>query len=100
MNIPQQVKEKVKAIDSQADVILFGSRARGDAREDSDWDFLILLDKTVSFEEEKNIRRKVYEVELEVDEVIATVIEGKSHWEMLKVTPFYKNVQKDGIHIT
>ena len=26
-------------------VILFGSRARGDAREDSDWDVLILLDK-------------------------------------------------------
>ena len=26
-------------------VILFGSRARGDAREDSDWDVLILVDK-------------------------------------------------------
>jgi predicted nucleotidyltransferase len=26
-------------------VILFGSRARGDARPDSDWDVLILLDK-------------------------------------------------------
>lgn len=25
--------------------ILFGSRARGDARADSDWDVLILLDK-------------------------------------------------------
>lgn len=99
MTIPQQVKEKVQAIDSQAEVILFGSRARGDARVDSDWDFLVLLDKTVSFEKEKSIRRKVYEIELEVDEVIATVIEGKSHWEMLKVTPFYKNVQKDGIQV-
>ncbi len=100
MTIPQQVKEKVQAIDSQAEVILFGSRARGDARADSDWDFLILLEKPVSFEKEKSIRRKVYEIELEVDEVIATVIEGKSHWKMLKVTPFYKNVQKDGIHVT
>ncbi len=26
-------------------VILFGSRARGDARKDSDWDLLIILDK-------------------------------------------------------
>ena len=26
-------------------LFLYGSRARGDAREDSDWDFLLLLDK-------------------------------------------------------
>ena len=26
-------------------LLLYGSRARGDAREDSDWDLLILLDK-------------------------------------------------------
>jgi len=99
MNIPQQVKEKVQAIDSQAEVILFGSRARGDAREDSDWDFLILLEKAVSFEEEDIILNTVYKIELEVDEIITPVIENKPHWEMLKVTPFYKNVQRDGIHI-
>jgi len=100
MTIPQQVKEKVKAIDSQAEVILFGSRARGDAREDSDWDFLVLLEKPVSFEEEDIILNTVYKIELEVDEIITPVIENKPHWEMLKVTPFYKNVQQDGIHIT
>jgi len=100
MNIPQQVKEKVKAIDSQADVILFGSRARGDAREDSDWDFLVLLKNPLSSKEEDLIRNTIYRIELEVDEIITPVIEDKPHWEMLAVTPFYKNVQRDGIHIT
>ena len=29
-------------------IILFGSRARGDAREDSDWDFLVVIDKDLN----------------------------------------------------
>ena len=34
-----------KTMLSGAKVILFGPQARGDAREDSDWDILILLNK-------------------------------------------------------
>jgi predicted nucleotidyltransferase len=29
-------------------VILFGSRARGDARADSDWDFLVVIDRDIA----------------------------------------------------
>ncbi len=37
-------------------VKLFGSRARGEAREDSDWDVLILLDKEKpTFENKDNV---------------------------------------------
>ena len=43
MNIPQLVKEKILEIDKNAEVILFGSRARGDFHEESDWDFLVFL---------------------------------------------------------
>lgn len=40
------IKEKMKSVMPQgSEAILFGSRARGDYREDSDWDILILLDK-------------------------------------------------------
>ena len=43
----QAVKRSVYEIDPQAEVWLFGSRARGDTRPDSDWDFLVLTEKPV-----------------------------------------------------
>ena len=32
-------------------IILFGSRAIGKAREDSDWDFFVIIDKKLNFNE-------------------------------------------------
>ncbi|MEP7231321.1 MAG: nucleotidyltransferase domain-containing protein [Ginsengibacter sp.] len=40
------VKKEVIVADTTASVILFGSRARGDAESDSDWDFLVLTQHT------------------------------------------------------
>lgn len=35
-------KSSIQQIDKDATVILYGSRARGDNKKDSDWDFLVL----------------------------------------------------------
>ena len=40
-----KIKETLLQVAPGAKVILFGSRARNDARSDSDWDILILVDK-------------------------------------------------------
>jgi predicted nucleotidyltransferase len=37
-----RVKTAVHALSPEAEIILYGSRAKGTARADSDWDFLIL----------------------------------------------------------
>ncbi|MCS6886879.1 nucleotidyltransferase domain-containing protein [Chloroflexus sp.] len=36
-------------------ILLFGSRARGDARPDSDWDFLIVIDRPL----ERSLQRRL-----------------------------------------
>lgn len=41
----QIMRDKIHSIDPNVKAYLLGSRARGDARKDSDWDVLILLDK-------------------------------------------------------
>ncbi len=40
-------------------VILFGSRAEGNYSEDSDWDFLVIVDKDLSFKEKKKLWNKI-----------------------------------------
>ena len=39
------IRTTVREKEPDAQIILYGSRARGDAREDSDWDVIILLNK-------------------------------------------------------
>jgi len=40
-------------------IILFGSRARGDFREDSDWDILIVTKEKLDREKESDFRFKI-----------------------------------------
>ena len=82
-------------------VILFGSQARGDARPDSDWDLLILLDKDKrNFIEDSNKYAYPFtEIGLKYGIVIMAMIYTTKEWENRKPTLLYKNVKQDGIEI-
>jgi len=98
MNISTTVKEEIQKLYTDSEVILFGSRAREDHRADSDWDFLILLNKNELTKKEKNeIRNRLYDIELEVGEVISSLIHTKAEWEKRAVTPIYQIIQKEGV---
>jgi len=94
----QKVKQTVQQIDPQAEVILFGSRARGDARHNSDWDFLILVSKEVTASFREQIWDALYEeVELPFMQIISALIHEKSDWQDVhRVTPLYHNIEKEG----
>lgn len=47
LTIPEQVVERLTSSLDVEQVILFGSRARGSARPDSDWDFLVVMRTTL-----------------------------------------------------
>ncbi len=98
-NILSKIKSTVLAIDSDAEIILFGSRARGDFKKDSDWDLLILLNKKLDEDLEDQVRRSLYKVELEFEEVVSPVIENKKVWSQLKVTPLFQNIKNEGIEL-
>lgn len=96
MDIRQAIKAKIEAIEPNAEVILFGSRARGDARKDSDWDILILVSGAVDLKREQVFRHQLFEVELMYGEAISTFVYSKEDWHNKHfVTPLYKNIQKE-----
>ena len=93
------IKKAVNKVDEDAKIILFGSQARGESNKDSDWDFLILTDKEVTSELQDEIRSYIYDIELDIEQVITSIIDNKEVWKKYQVSEFYKNVEKDGIEI-
>jgi predicted nucleotidyltransferase len=99
-NIIKLIKSSIRSIDPKAQVIIFGSRARGDARKDSDWDILILTDYPVSTEIERSFRNNLFDIEIETGEVFSTFVYQKQIWNTKhKVTPLYRNIKREGVRI-
>ena len=94
------IKKSVQSVEPSSEIILFGSRARGDAREDSDWDILILIPQSVDLKEEQKFRHKLFELELKFGQAISTLVKSKKEWEnKYRVTPLYKNILREGIKL-
>jgi len=92
------IKASVIAIDPKAVLILFGSFARDEYREDSDVDLLVLIDKDkITRTDEKRIKYPLYDIEFETGTIISPMIFSKHEWETRhKITPFYENVVREG----
>ena len=98
--ITSLIRNYVNQIDPEAEVILYGSRARGDEREYSDWDILILTNYPTDLKTECMFRDKLYELELETCESFSVFAYSKKDWHSRqKITPFYQNVNTEGVAI-
>lgn len=99
-NIQKRIGQIIHDIDPDAEVILFGSRARGESRSDSDWDILILTDYPVNVNVERKFRDRVYELEVETGEPVSLFVYSLVEWNgKQRITPFYENISKEGIRI-
>ena len=105
MNRQEEIIGKIAGLGAakhpDAEIYLYGSRARGDAKRLSDWDILFLLDTArVSFELETSIMNEFYDLELETGEVFSPLIYSRSEWNKNhSFSSIYKNIRRDGIRI-
>lgn len=81
-----------------ATIMLYGSRARGDNRKDSDWDLLILLNKEkVTLNDIDEVEYPLRELGWSIGQDINPVLYTNKEWNENSFTPFYKNVTEDCI---
>jgi len=97
--IAEKISSKIKEKDASAEIILYGSRARGQSHDESDWDILVLLNREhVGLKMEQEFRHHIFDLELEIGKPISVYVHSKKEWESkYAITPFYKNVLKEGV---
>lgn len=101
-DIVDRIRKEIKTFVPEAEIILYGSEARGDARPDSDIDILILLsefkDGKHYVERRSDISGRLFELSLELGVDISPLILPRNYWFSRK-TPFSINVKKEGIRL-
>lgn len=104
-NIIYQFSQQMKSIFEShlSKVIVYGSYARGDYKEQSDVDVMILVD--LSEDEIKKVENDVYdiafEIEMETGVDISPVIKNEVQYEYwVDVLPYYRNVREEGVVVS
>jgi len=96
-----ELKQRLLEKFPDAEVILYGSKARGDDEEFSDIDLLILLNGKVNTQLEEEVISLAFQVELKYEIVFGLLIESKEFWntELAKAMPIHWNIDRDGIPV-
>lgn len=98
LNFSMQVKDILN--DKLTKIILYGSYARGDYRDNSDIDIMILT--TLTDEEiaktEKAVFNIAFDFQMEYGVDISVIMKNEEHFNYwLGALPFYDNVQREGV---
>lgn len=79
-------------------ILLFGSRARGDAREGSDYDMLVIVDRRTP-----EIRSIILDIERRLMDhhgvLVATALRSEEEWQRTQRFPLARNIAREGVSV-
>jgi predicted nucleotidyltransferase len=101
MEILRRCRDLIREVVPGATVVLYGSRARGDAVPDSDYDLLVLAPSRVDWRTEHAIIEKLLSLELETGAVFSVLTYSEEEWAspLRRDMPLAQNVRREGITV-
>lgn len=83
------------------DVILFGSKARGDSSEESDIDLLLLTTEPLHWKDRHAIIEALFDIEMKHDVVISIIVNTIHDWQrgLCTLLPIHEEIDREGITI-
>ena len=99
-HVAEELKRRLSAVVPLVDFRVFGSRARGDAEEDSDLDVFIEVESLDPGTEE-GIRDVVWELGMQREIYISPLIITRREVEEtpLRAAPIILNIQEEGVRV-
>jgi|WetSurMetagenome_2_1015567.scaffolds.fasta_scaffold478023_1 uncharacterized protein len=97
-NIIQELSDELRSkYDDFKGIYLFGSRARGDNKKESDYDFALIFTRKINTKFEEELIKLIYKYDLKYNILIDSHILSES--DVLKpATPFRDRILKEGIY--
>lgn len=96
-----ELKKKLSDRFPDIEIILYGSKVKGDYEKFSDIDLLILLDDQVNTKVEEEVIEIAFNIELEFDVVFGLLIDSKEFWNspLARAMPIHWNIAREGLKL-
>lgn len=92
------IRTTVRTTEPDAQIILYGSRARGDNREDSDWDVIVILNKPpMPHYQRSEIACDLWVKGFDIGEEINAFVYTIDQWNSAPPSLFKHNIKEEGI---
>jgi len=100
LNIVNDVQNVITRTFPQAEIILYGSTAKGKRTVASDYDFLVITNSRVSEKQKEPVFDYVFKKYiLEKNIEVSIFYQTRENWEskVMKGSPYYQNITQEGI---
>lgn len=96
-----ELKKRLLQRFSDVEVVIYGSKARGDDEELSDIDLLILVESQINRKLKEEVTEITYDIELKYDVVFGIIVENRDFWKspLANAMPLHWNIDRDGVRL-